>query len=102
MNENENKNVQGDMKAYPISSFVDTGLLVFINTLLHIFGFALAYNVDENGKIEEEKGLSILRVSSCRGFSEKSMSNAYVKVSKFMDIWHKELLEEAKKANETN
>ena len=94
----EEKKDQEQPKAipYPISSFVDTGLLRFVNVFLHIFGFALAYNVDEEGKIEEEKGLRILRVQF-RGFTEKSMSDSYIKVSKYMDIWHKELLEEAKK-----
>jgi hypothetical protein len=79
---------------YPISSFVDTGLLVLVNSFLHVFGFALAYEKDE-GKINEDKGLMILRVPY-RGFSEKSMSDAYVKISKFMANWNKELLEEAK------
>ena len=80
---------------YPISSFVDTGLLVFVNSFLHVFGFALAYEKDDDGKINEDKGLMILRVPY-RGFSEKSMSNAYIKISKFMVNWSKELLEEAK------
>lgn len=63
---------------YPISSFVDTGLLVLVNLFLHVFGFALAYEKDDDGKINEDKGLTILRVPY-RGFSEESMSNAYVK-----------------------
>ena len=94
----EEKKDQEQPKAtpYPIKSFLDTGLLRFVNMFLHIFGFAFAYNVDDNGNIEEEKGFRVLRVQF-RGFSEKSMSDSYIKVSKFMDIWHKELLEEAKK-----
>jgi len=63
---------------------------------LHIFGFAFAYNVDDDGNVEEEKGFQVLRVPF-RGFSEEGMSESYIKVSKYMDIWHKELLEEAKK-----
>lgn len=94
----EEKKDQEQPKAtpYPIKSFLDTGLLRFVNMFLHIFGFAFACNVDDNGNIEEEKGFRVLRVP-CRGFSEKSMSDSYIKVSKYMDIWHKELLEEAKK-----
>ena len=94
----EEKKDQEQPKAtpYPIKSFLDTGLLRFVNMFLHIFGFAFAYNVDADGNIEEEKGFQVLRVPF-RGFTEESMSDSYIKVSKFMDIWHKELLEEAKK-----
>ena len=80
---------------YSISDFVNTGLLRFVNIFLHIFGFALSYSVNEKGTIEEEKGFRVLRVPY-RGFSETSIMDSYVKLSKHMDIWHKELLEEAK------
>ena len=93
----EEKKDQEQLKAtpYPIKSFLDTGLLRFVNMFLHIFGFMLSYSVDDDGNIEEEKGFRVLRVPY-RNFSEKGMLDSYVKVSKYMDIWHKELLEEAK------
>jgi len=34
--------------------FKDSGLLWWINTLLHTFGYAIVYNYDENGNIKQE------------------------------------------------
>lgn len=83
------------VKPYSISEFVNTGLLRFVNIFLHIFGLALCYSVSDDGKIEEEKGLQVIRVK-CRGFSEAGMMASYIQLSKYMDTWHKELLEESK------
>ena len=80
---------------YSLSEFIDTGLLRFVNIFLHIFGLALYYSVNDDGKIEEEKGLRVLRVPF-RGFSETGMMDSYIKLSKYMDTWHKELLKESK------
>jgi hypothetical protein len=60
--------------------FRNTGLLWWINTLLHTFGWAIVVNVEEDGSI-----------SNCfpsrvkfRGFDEKANTLGYQKVSKFL------------------
>ena len=83
------------VKPYSISEFVNTGLLRFVNIFLHIFGLALSYTVNEKGLKKKKKGLRVLRVP-CRGFSETSIMDSYIKLSKYMDVCHKELLEESK------
>jgi len=70
--------------------FRKTGLLLFINQLLHIFGWAIVFETEEN---------EVIDVYPCRvkfrGFDEKSTSDAYRKISKYMDENSKELLEES-------
>lgn len=76
--------------------FRETGLLLLVNQFLHIFGWALVVDVekDEEGKV--------VHVNSCypartgfRGFSEKSTSEAYEKISRYMVNNANILLEEA-------
>jgi hypothetical protein len=76
--------------------FRETGLLLLVNQFLHIFGWALVVDVekDEEGKF--------VRVNSCypartgfRGFSAKSTSEAYEKISRYMVDNAAELYEEA-------
>ena len=61
--------------------FQETGLLVVINQILHIFGWALAYTFDtETGEILRFYPARV----KFRGFNEKSATEAYKKVSKYM------------------
>lgn len=72
--------------------FRNTGLLLLVNQFLHIFGWAIVIEV-------LDKNLGITRVYPARvkfrGFDQESTSNAYVKVSKFMNDNSNELLSEA-------
>jgi len=72
--------------------FRKTGLLLLVNQFLHIFGFALVAECDD------EKVFCRIYMARVhfRGFDEKSTSNAYVAVSEYMRVEAEKLLEEAK------
>ena len=71
--------------------FRETGLFFFINSFLHIFGWAMVMAID-NGKI--------LRVYPARvkfrGFDEKSTEKAYLQITEYMNNNSSVLLDEAK------
>lgn len=71
--------------------FRETGLLLIINQILHIFGWAIVVEIDGE------------KVVSCyparvqfRGFNDSSVEKAYLKVSEYMKSNCDVLLEEAK------
>ncbi len=75
------------------TEFRKTGLVVIINQLLHVFGWAIVFEVDDNSGV----------VTSCyparvkfRGFSEAVTDDAYKKVSQYMEDTASELNGEAK------
>ena len=59
--------------------FRETGLVLIVNQILHIFGWALVFEIEE-GII---KNVYPARVKF-RGFGNESTSEAYKKVSKYM------------------
>ena len=59
--------------------FRATGLLMFINSFLHIFGWSIVMN------IENEKVTSVYQEQvKFRGFSEESQTKAYNKLTYYM------------------
>lgn len=60
--------------------FKDTGLLWWINMILHTFGWAITLNVEEDGTIT---GAYPSRVKF-RGFDGKSNDKGYQKISKYL------------------
>jgi len=78
----------------PISwkEFRDTGLLWFINSILHTFGMALVVDIDEKGEITKAYPARV----KFRGFDEKSNSKGYIKLSEYMNNNSEILLKEAK------
>ena len=69
--------------------FRDTGLLWFINSILHMFGWAIVFDSDnENAYPARVK---------FRGFSEEINTNGYIKVSEFLKENIDQLCEETKK-----
>jgi hypothetical protein len=77
--------------------FRETSLLLLVNQFLHIFGWALVVDVEKN-----EEG-DFVHVNECypartefRGFSAKSVTAAYEKVSQYMVQNAEKLLEEAR------
>ena len=72
------------------SEFRSTGLVLIVNQILHIFGWALVFEMEG----DEVKSVYPARVKF-RGFSEKDTEEAYKKVSKFMLDNAKELNDEA-------
>jgi hypothetical protein len=61
------------------NEFRNTGLFLLMNQFLHIFGWALVLNIENNVVTECYPA----RVKF-RGFDEKSTSEAYERVSKYM------------------
>lgn len=73
--------------------FRSTGLLWFINTILHTFGYAIKYKVDrETGDLLDVYPDRV----KFRGFPEESNTKGYIKVSQYMKDNADELLKEAK------
>lgn len=70
--------------------FRDNGMLWFINSILHLFGYAIVYEF-ENGKI---KDVFPARVKF-RGFSEENNTKGYQKISKYLQKNINKLVEEA-------
>jgi len=74
------------------SEFRDTGLVLIINQILHIFGWALMFEVDIDN--DEIKNVYPARVKF-RGFEKESTTEAYKKLSQFILNNAKDLNEEA-------
>ena len=71
--------------------FRNTGLLMFINQILHVFGWAIVVEIDEE-KIQKVYPARV----KFRGFSEDVISRNYIKISEWMNNNSDELLKEAK------
>ena len=70
--------------------FRESGLLWFVNTILHLFGWAIVVYTNDNGDIEN---VSPARVS-WRGFSAESNEKGYKNVTKFLSENIEDLLKE--------
>ena len=73
------------------SEFRSTGLVLIVNQILHIFGWALVFEMEG----DEVKSVYPARVK-LRGFAKKHTEEAYKKVSQFMLDNAKELNDEAR------
>lgn len=71
--------------------FKDSGLLWWINTLLHTLGWAIVFEYDKNKNIINVFPARV----KFRGFDEKTNEEGYIKVSKFINENSEELLEES-------
>ena len=71
--------------------FRDSGMLWWINRLLHTFGWAIVVDVDD----DKEIGAYPARVKY-RGFPEMTEEDGYIKVSRFMRENAEELEKESK------
>lgn len=70
--------------------FRDSGLLWWINTTLHMFGWAIVYNFDDNNNIVEVHPARV----KFRGFKENNVEEGYQKVSKYLQDNIDELVKE--------
>ena len=73
-----------------IEEFREAGLLLLTNQFLHIFGWALTVNIDEDGTITK------FYPAHCkfRGFASKNTSEAYEKVTRHLAERMPELLKD--------
>ncbi len=72
--------------------FREAGLLWWINTILHMFGWAIVYDFDEDMNIVDVYPARV----KYRGFDEKSNSVGYIKVTNYLKENINTLLAEAK------
>ena len=72
-----------------VEEFCQTGLLMFVNMFLHIFGWAIVVSVDSDG--------SSIYPARCkfRGFDEKTEAEAYKRLSHYMRKMADELVKES-------
>ena len=65
--------------------FRSTGLLVFINSFLHIFGWSLAAIVESDPATGKPQTIAVVPGrTKFRGFSSDSVSNAHKKLAAYM------------------
>lgn len=79
------------MKEKSWKEFRDSGLLWWINMILHTFGWAIVFDIEDN----EIKRVYPARVRY-RGFTEKDNSNGYIKVSEYIKRNADGILKESK------
>ena len=71
--------------------FRDSGMLWWINMILHTFGLAIVFDM-EDGEIKDVYHARV----KYRGFGAKNNTEGYIKVSKYLDDNSENLLKEAK------
>lgn len=74
------------------SDFRSTGLLLYINQVLHIFGWAIVFDIDDNGSVKEVYPARV----KFRGFDDASVSDSYTKLTHHMKDTINELVEDVK------
>ena len=71
--------------------FRESGLLWWINMILHTFGWAIAVEVDNNNKVTNAYPLRV----KYRGFEVDNNTKGYIKISKYMKENAEQLLKES-------
>lgn len=72
--------------------FKDSGLLWWINMILHTFGWAIIFQNEKDGTITDVYPGRV----KFRGFDEKSNTEGYINVSRYIKDNSAELFEESK------
>jgi hypothetical protein len=72
--------------------FRSIGLLWWINTILHMFGWAICFDYDDNKNLIEVYPARV----KFRGFGNKQITEGYQKVSQYLKDNIDELLQESK------
>jgi len=60
--------------------FRETGLLAFTNTILHVFGWAIALEVDKDGEVISAKPAR----TQYRGFNEESQDRMFKNITNYL------------------
>lgn len=72
--------------------FRDSGLLWWINMILHTFGWSIIFDIEDNGTISNVYPGRV----EFRGFDEKNNTEGYIKVSEYLNKMSAILLKESK------
>ena len=91
---NESKQLSADNPLVKIDwdEFRGTGLLRFVNAFLHIFGYVIVIEKDDEGKVTSVYPAKTI----WRGFPAEAMSESYKNVAELMHRDHEEILKFAK------
>lgn len=73
--------------------FRETGLLLFINSILHVFGWSICFDIDKD--TNEVKSVYPSRVKF-RGFDYDSVSESHIKIVEYLKQNIEELEKEVK------
>ncbi len=73
------------------NEFKDNGFLWWINMILHTFGWVIVTKVDDEGNIIEAYPAR----TNFRGFSDEDNTDAYIRLSKYMNENSAEILKES-------
>lgn len=73
-------NIKNAIEKKSWSEFYETGLLLFVNHFLHIFGWAIVFDIDESKKVYKVYPARV----KFRGFDYESTDTAYKAISKYM------------------
>lgn len=73
------------------NEFRSSGMLWWINMILHTFGWAIVVNIEDNGEVVDCYPARV----KFRGFAEKSNTDGYIKVSNYLEDNIKEIREES-------
>lgn len=71
--------------------FRDSGMLWWINMILHTFGWAIVAEADENNEISDAYPVRV----KFRGFNEENNTEGYQKVSKYLKENSEQLYKES-------
>lgn len=71
--------------------FKDSGLLFVVNQFLHIFGYAIVFEYNDDNEITKVYPAR----TKFRGFGERQMEEGYRNISKYMKDNSEELLKES-------
>ena len=72
--------------------FRKSGQLWFVNTILHVFGWAIVVDIDDNGNVKECYPARV----KFRGFDVDTNTNGYIALSEYLKQNIDEILKESK------
>jgi hypothetical protein len=78
------------MKKMSWSEFQQSGLLFFVNQVLHAFGVSLVLEHEDDGTVSDAYPAR----TTWRGFPEETVSDGYTKITRYMATHAQELLAE--------
>jgi hypothetical protein len=65
--------------------FRNTGLLLFVNMFLHMFGFSIVISIDSSDPNSEPKVIDVYPVKTDnRGFNSESVDKAYQRLDSYL------------------
>lgn len=73
------------------NEFRESGLLLFINQILHVFGWSIVFQINEKGEVTDVYPARV----KFRGFDHNAVGESYKNISEYMVKESEQLLKEA-------